>query len=145
MKALSLTQPWASLVVTGKKLVETRSWRTDHTGRIAIHAAKGYPKWAKECASEWRMAGFVSGTLPLAGIIGTAVLREMRMTEAALHLELISAQEREFGDYSDHRYAWFLTDVVAFPALIPCKGALGLWDVPPEVLALFPRSAEHTT
>jgi hypothetical protein len=42
MKALSLTQPWATLVVTGEKEVETRSWRTNHSGMIAIHASKGF-------------------------------------------------------------------------------------------------------
>ena len=48
MRALSLTEPWASLVVTGEKKVETRSWKTAHRGLIAIHAAKGFPAYAKE-------------------------------------------------------------------------------------------------
>ena len=41
MKALTLTQPWASLVATGAKMVETRSWSTSYRGPLAIHAAKG--------------------------------------------------------------------------------------------------------
>lgn len=41
MKALSLTQPWASLVAIGAKRIETRSWRTSYRGEVAIHAAKG--------------------------------------------------------------------------------------------------------
>lgn len=40
MKALSLTQPWASLVAVGAKRIETRSWRTSYRGPLAIHAAK---------------------------------------------------------------------------------------------------------
>jgi hypothetical protein len=41
VKALTLTQPWATLVAIGAKRFETRSWRTSHTGPLAIHAAKG--------------------------------------------------------------------------------------------------------
>lgn len=40
MPALTLWQPWASLVAFGVKTVETRGWATKHRGRIAIHAAK---------------------------------------------------------------------------------------------------------
>lgn len=41
MKALSLTQPWATLVAIGAKRIETRSWATTYRGPLAIHAAKG--------------------------------------------------------------------------------------------------------
>jgi hypothetical protein len=41
VKALTLTQPWATLVAVGAKKIETRSWRTDYRGPIAIHAGKG--------------------------------------------------------------------------------------------------------
>ena len=40
MKAITIRQPWASLLVSGKKLYETRGWATSYTGPIAIHAAK---------------------------------------------------------------------------------------------------------
>jgi hypothetical protein len=38
---LTLTQPYATLVAIGAKLIETRSWATPYRGRIAIHAGKG--------------------------------------------------------------------------------------------------------
>jgi activating signal cointegrator 1 len=41
MKALTLTQPWATLVAIGAKHIETRSWETLYRGPLAIHAAKG--------------------------------------------------------------------------------------------------------
>lgn len=40
MKAITIWQPWASLIVCGAKKYETRSWKTDYRGKIAIHAAK---------------------------------------------------------------------------------------------------------
>ena len=47
MKAITLTQPWASLVALGAKRIETRSWNTNYRGPLAIHAAKGLPKGLK--------------------------------------------------------------------------------------------------
>lgn len=41
MKALTLTQPYATLVAIGAKKIETRSWKTSYRGKLAIHAAKG--------------------------------------------------------------------------------------------------------
>lgn len=41
MKCVSLTQPWATLAIIGAKGIETRSWKTQHRGKLGIHAAKG--------------------------------------------------------------------------------------------------------
>lgn len=40
MKTLTVKQPWAELIVSGKKDIENRTWRTSYRGRILIHAAK---------------------------------------------------------------------------------------------------------
>jgi hypothetical protein len=40
MKALTIHQPWASLIAVGAKRYETRGWATDYRGPIAIHAGK---------------------------------------------------------------------------------------------------------
>lgn len=47
MKALTLLQPWATLVAIGAKKIETRSWSTSYRGPLAIHASKGFPKDAQ--------------------------------------------------------------------------------------------------
>lgn len=51
LKALTVTQPWASLVQRRAKRIETRSWYTHYRGHLVIHAAKNYPIWAKELAA----------------------------------------------------------------------------------------------
>ena len=43
MKALTLWQPWASLIAVGAKTIETRSWSTAYRGPLLIHAAKRRP------------------------------------------------------------------------------------------------------
>ena len=40
MKALTVRQPWASLIAAGVKTIETRSWATSFRGPLAIHAGK---------------------------------------------------------------------------------------------------------
>jgi hypothetical protein len=38
MKALTLYQPWATLMALGAKMIETRPKKWKHTGPVAIHA-----------------------------------------------------------------------------------------------------------
>lgn len=132
MRALTLTQPWASLMVSGYKRVETRSWRTNIRGPVAIHAAKGFPKDAQFFASEERVAGRISGDLPLGAIIAIATLMGCRRTEDVG--KQLPEVERHLGDYSAGRWAWFFTDIKALPfAPISCRGSLGLWLVPSSI------------
>ena len=61
MKALTILQPWASLIACGAKKFETRSWSTKYRGPIAIHVAqhKDTPRcaWQEPFKSELTKAG----------------------------------------------------------------------------------------
>jgi hypothetical protein len=133
MKALTLTQPWATLVAIGAKRIETRSWRTSYRGPLAIHAAKGFPKWAREFTLEpvcYEIARFGKPTnpaYPLGCILATCSLVACTLTSLAFE-ERLTARERAFGDYSPGRFAWILEDVKQLPEPIPAKGALQLWN-----------------
>lgn len=150
MKALTLTQPWATLVAIGAKTIETRSWLTTYRGRIAIHAAKGIAGLGGKagfqalCAQEpfnsclTAHANYeiergitplqAANLIPFGAIIATCTLVNcMAITESFARHE-ITAQERAFGDYMPGRYAWFLHDVEKLETPIPCPGALGLWN-----------------
>lgn len=142
MKALTLTQPWATLVAIGAKRIETRSWRTPYRGSIAIHAAKGFPKWARETCLNPAFAvelgpavlpiGAVIATCRLIACLPTRELQKNRVIEvdylAGCADFYLSDEERNFGDYSLGRWAWLLADVKTLPKPIPAKGALGLWE-----------------
>lgn len=41
MKLITLHEPWATLLATGQKAIETRHWDDPYEGPVAIHAAKG--------------------------------------------------------------------------------------------------------
>lgn len=52
MKAITIFQPFASLIATGAKRIETRGWPTKYRGELAIHAGKTTPAWVAELMSE---------------------------------------------------------------------------------------------
>ena len=137
--ALTLTQPWATLVALGAKRYETRSWRTRYQGTLTIHAAKGFPAWARaECAEEpfaTALGGLNSRDLPIGAIVAVAEL--VRCVPTDPPPPMIGKQEISFGDWSPGRWAWELKDVRALATPIPCRGALSLWPVRKEELAMI--------
>jgi len=139
VKALTLTQPYATLVSLGHKKIETRSWATSYRGPLAIHAAKGFPKEAREFAAEPRISPLLPRILPLGAIVATCKLVAVRRTEEIL--PIASELEQRLGNFSPCRYAWLLADVVALPEPITATGALGLWEwtPPAEQAAVSPQ------
>lgn len=131
MKALTLTEPFASLVAMQQKRVETRSWSTDYRGPLAIHAAKGYPKWAKETAEEFSdflqyETGSWDAEITRGRILCIVELVDVRRTESArLH---VPGKEYRFGDYGDGRFAWYLRYVSPVIGKPLVRGALSLWE-----------------
>lgn len=146
MKALTLTQPWATLVAIGAKRIETRSWLTVYRGPLAIHAAKGFPKWAREFTEEPPVSVLfgMHYEYPRGEVLATCRLVACKRIVTRDHLladagsssayvgngEMLppTGQELSFGDYTHGRYAWIFEDIKPLPRPIPAKGALGLWD-----------------
>jgi activating signal cointegrator 1 len=133
MKAITLTQPWATLVAIGAKKIETRSWNTNYRGPLVIHAAKGFPKEAQRMchAAYFTIALDAVGmgqpkNLPIGVVLATCELVKTERIYADSYIP--GKPELMFGDYSIGRYMWFLNNVVMFTEPIPAKGALGLWN-----------------
>jgi hypothetical protein len=144
MKVISLLQPWASLVVSGHKKIETRSWNTKYRGPLLIHASKKSDGFNRQLYYQWR-EGFRLNTpaweeLPFGAIIGQVNLVDTETSEniaANLPKSIYWGVDKElaFGDYSFNRYGWYLSNPVQFPAIIPAKGQLGIWeyDLPEKI------------
>jgi activating signal cointegrator 1 len=141
MKAITLTQPWATLIAIGAKRIETRSWNTSHRGLIAIHAGSTFPRHCAKLTGidpykfALRSAGIGgAGTLPTACILAVATLERTMLfdhtTEAGL-----SATEAAFGDFTSGRYGFVLRDVRRLAEPVGCTGALSIWTVKPEIEA----------
>lgn len=152
MKALTLTQPWASLVAMGVKTIETRSWSTRYRGPLAIHAAVAMPPEAISFAVEERAAhGWLPPyvDLPRGAIVAVVELLACVRTEDFDPGGPTRQWEDGYGDFSPGRFAWVFAREdgrrIELPAPIPCRGALGLWDVPADVAALLPALTEAVT
>lgn len=144
MKAITLTQPWASLVAMSAKRMETRSWGTLYRGPLAIHAAMKFPRDAKALC--WRApfadclnaAGLNSiDKIPLGAVLATTTLIDcvqMGGIVAQTPRQLCRAYnvgyypEGEFGDFAVGRWAWIFGPTTVLKPPIPAKGALGLWE-----------------
>ena len=91
MKCLSVKQPFATLLVIGAERFETRDWRTDHVGALAIHASRAFSEEERAlCRQEpFRSALLRAGyrypaDLPTGAIIGLVLLIGCRPTVQVL-------------------------------------------------------------
>lgn len=126
MKALTLWQPWASMVVFGKKRLENRPWFPPKSligSRFAIHAGKHYDKNVPEQylaeVEAMKHCDRIHGA-----IIGTAVLDFAISDPSGLSPELRRYWAGPVG--------WILFDVQPIVP-IDCRGYQKLWTVPPNI------------
>lgn len=157
MKAISLWQPWATLIAIGAKRIETRSWSTSYRGPLAIHAAKKWDGALKEITMSnpfngellkagctiSSLPGLDAITLPLGKIVATCRLigcerisapNPDRAAGAGINRLNVPEPERSFGDYTPGRYAWILTDIQRLSNPIPWRGSQGFFDVLDDVV-----------
>ena len=110
IKAITIWQPWASLIVHGFKKVETRGWATRHRGNLFIHAAKKPIKETERIyqvnrkSIEQRLNKELE-TLPYGSIIGKVNVADcVEITPD--FVRTLAAGELDCGDYTYGRYAW---------------------------------------
>lgn len=134
MRFLSLTQPWATLMAIGAKRIETRSWATQYRGWVGIHAAKGFPGWARETCLDPPFAEVLvedriqsPDELLRGHVLAVVYLSDVIPTERVMMRTMMTGRELVFGDYSPGRFAWLTDSRVQLAHPIPAKGRLGLW------------------
>ena len=117
MRALSIRQPWAWLVVNGYKDIENRTWRTPFRGRIYVHAGQrmigdDYP----DQRDYIRQSDIIiPDTLSRGAIVG-----EVTITGCVASSE---------SPWFCGPYGFTLNDPVAYPVPIPYRGQLGFFEV----------------
>ncbi|MCI8671602.1 MAG: ASCH domain-containing protein [Bacilli bacterium] len=129
MKVLSLTEPCATLIKEKKKLVETRSWKTDYRGELYIHAsATSIPKDWKENKEFMSLLDDIP--LNFGYIICKCTLVEcIYMTkEYVTNMKKNNHQEYICGKYEEGRYAWILENITPLEHPIKAKGQLNIWN-----------------
>ncbi len=156
MKALTLMQPYASLVIAGLKKIETRSWRTHYRGQMAIHAGGNLPAAYRKLCYTHPFARALSSLghdapedLPRGVVLGTVYLVDCRrMTRydrgGCLNIDRqpeTDSAERAFGVYAPDRWAWVLADATPFEVPAPAQGLQRLW-VWDETTRPFPHDSD---
>jgi hypothetical protein len=124
MKALSIRQPWAHLIVLGGKDIENRSWNTKHRGPFLIHAAKG-------CTfSEQVSAGDFVRSLQdeKAYHVLKSAWRAPRMGIIAV-ANLVDVVTESANPWFTGPYGFVIENVRPLP-FTPIKGKLGFFEVP---------------
>jgi len=142
MKALSVLQPWAHLIVVGAKRFETRSWKTDFRGPLLIHAGKSFSPAAQSLCQDEPFKNKLNiqnaDQLTLGAIIGIAILEDCIPTDSGRCEEW--QQERHFGDFHLGRYAWKLKYPTPLAVSIPLRGTLGVFDVQDDIVNALPEN-----
>jgi len=117
MKALSLKQPWAELILQGKKTIEIRRWNTNFRGEFLIHASRN--------PDEEAMKRFEFTELPYGFIVGKAKLIDVKKYR----------NDKEFNNDKDKHLAtsdWgnfgFVLEDAERIKPIPARGQLNFWN-----------------
>jgi hypothetical protein len=113
VKALSIKQPWANLIASGEKTIETRTWATEYRGELLLVSSKTPKIEPAGCA------------LAIAQLVDCRPMT--RVDEAAARCELYPGA-----------FAWVLRDVRAIEPF-PVKGSLGIYEAPVRREQLHPR------
>ena len=144
MKALTLHQPWATLIADGVKAIETRSWRPPEAligHRIAIHAGKRLiathrlnrltrRAMKKGHGAYWRQE------IPQGAVVCTVRLAwagRVRGFEKEGYVSLATGpsslvREDPYGDFGVGRWLWGLEDIEPLDPAVPASGRQGLWN-----------------
>jgi hypothetical protein len=121
MLALTVRQPFASLIIEGVKTLEYRKRVLRLRGRIAIHAAAELAsmdliEWARATHFPRMPIGawleYVTA-LPLGAVLGT--------------VEICGTGPSSPSGPPGWPYAWQLRSPVPFPAPFPARGSQNLW------------------
>ena len=120
MKVLSLTEPFATLIKEKKKLVETRSWKTNYRGELYIHAS---------------LTKIPKSSLERKELMSLVEEKEMNFGYIICKCKLVDCiyMTKEYvenicGKYEEGRYAWILEDIEPLEEKIKIKGHLGVWN-----------------
>lgn len=122
MKCLSVSQPFADLIILGKKTIELRKWNTNYRGELLIHAPL---KIRKEDAKRLKIdKKFVIGA-----IVGKVEIYDVKKYDSPKQLKLDQKFHFASRNFQEKTYGFLLKNAKSLRIPIPYKGQLGLFEV----------------
>lgn len=135
MKALSIKQPWASLIAHGIKNIENRTWKTKFRGRIFIHASAKDAGALYELLNEKQieaMSNHWTAAPPFPDRPISAIIGEVDIVDCIENHKGIWAEPSEFGlgfEPDKIIYHWVLANPVLYDKpILNVKGKLSFWE-----------------
>lgn len=129
MKCLSLRQPYAELLVSGKKTIEMRKWNTNFRGNFLIHASKNVNKEKCESLCIDHMK------LTIGAIVGRANLYDVKKYHNKT--QYMADKNRHFADadiFDSSLYGFLIKDAQRLRRPIQYSGKLGFFEVNDSIL-----------
>lgn len=126
MKAISIRQPWAQLILSGKKKIDLRSWSTEYRGPLIVHASKTIEE---EACLRFNLQ---PSALPKGVLLGWVMLDKIERLDP----ETYKTQEQlhlSSNPYSSPIYGWFFSKPQLFDQPRPYTGRIRFFDVPDEI------------
>lgn len=125
MKTITVKQPYASLIATGIKKYEFRTWKSKYRGKLLIHAGKGIDKKAMEKFKDYNLEYPAGCIIAICDMVDCVKIddeaREMLLKENELVYGK-TACDKDFDGYG------FKLENVKKIEVIPVKGALSFWE-----------------
>ncbi|MFB5603936.1 MAG: ASCH domain-containing protein [Candidatus Nitrosomaritimum aestuariumsis] len=122
MKCLSVSQPFADLIISGKKIIELRKWNTNFRGEFLIHAPLKIR--SDDCKRLKLNKKFVRGA-----IVGKATIYDVKKYDSVKELQKDKKYHFSSQDLGNKKFGFMLKNAKQFRIPIPCKGRLGFFDV----------------
>jgi hypothetical protein len=143
MKALTISQPFASLIADGAKWVENRRWETFYRGPLLIHAGKGTQYLDADELRDYP-AGCVVAVCDLAACLHVDKIRIM--DDSVDRKSVIKGTRRNWSEIARHEhtegpFCFVLENVRKLPQPIPFRGAQGLWVPSSELVTLVTKGS----
>jgi hypothetical protein len=128
--ALSIRQPWAELILQGRKTIELRSWDADYRGPLWLHTGKA--------ANLDLDRSFGITDPPRGAFVGRITLEDISPVDAQ-RWERWRGQHLDAGRYQPGLFAWHLSSAERLRQPVPAPGNLKLFEVD-EALAVLLRA-----
>lgn len=130
MKALTICQPYAHLIVAGKKRVENRSWQTRYRGPLLIHAGRTLDWMPKARMTDAEMVQEFGVVLPFGMLVGRTTVIDCLPIDEIMGGE----HDAKYPWLREHEHAngpwcWVLDGAEPLYEMVPLRGRQGLFNV----------------
>ncbi len=129
MRAITVSQPFASLIASGEKWIENRTWPTVYRGKLAIHAGKGTQYLDRQQLRQYPTGAVIA----VAELVGCYSIEQILANDAdpTMRKLRINGSIWNWSEAARHQHAegpfcWILQNIQPIEP-VQCRGSQGLW------------------